>query len=182
MTKTNPYRLIFGMHCMGCDAPTIAGTNSRSDGAYNYYGLGALATNAILVAPQGNSDGTWQGEPDRKFFADMVNLFKDTLCIDTTRIFSCGFSFGAMFTYALSLEFPTVLRAVACYAPANYNMDQPPNKHLPIGYFQTTGTSDGTCPWISSDASKTGGKILPTSTYSGQRVYRTIDHNHGHQR
>jgi poly(3-hydroxybutyrate) depolymerase len=156
--KTNPYRLIFGMHCMGCSAQEIAGTNSRSDGAFNYYGIGSLATNAILVAPQGNSDGTWQGEPDRIFFSDMVNLFKDTLCIDTTRIFSCGFSFGAMFTYALSLEFPKVLRAVACYAPANYNMDQPTNQHLPIGYFQTTGTSDGTCPWISSDASKTGGK------------------------
>jgi poly(3-hydroxybutyrate) depolymerase len=157
--KNNPYRLIFGMHCMGCDAATMAGTtNSRTDGAYNYYGLGTLATNAILVAPQGNSDGTWQGEPDRKFFSDMVNLFKDTLCIDTTRIFSCGFSFGAMFTYALSLEFPNILRAVACYAPANYNMPQPTNNHLPLAYFQTTGTSDGTCPWVSSDASKTGGK------------------------
>jgi poly(3-hydroxybutyrate) depolymerase len=88
----------------------------------------------------------------------MVKLFKDTLCIDTTRIFCAGFSFGAMFTYTLSLEFPKILRAVACYAPANYNMDQPTNNHLPISYFQTTGTQDGTCPWVSSDANKTGGK------------------------
>ena len=159
--KTNPYRLIFGMHCMGGSATRVAAADVNDDlSAYYHMKTQSAKDNiqCIFVAPQGNSDGTWQGEPDRKFFSDMVTLFKDTFCIDTTRIFSVGFSFGAMFTYTLSLEFPKILRAVACYAPANYNMDQPTNNHLPIGYFQTTGTSDGTCPWISSDASKTGGK------------------------
>jgi hypothetical protein len=120
--------------------------------------LGTLATNAILVAPQGNSDGTWNPSTDPIFFSDMLKLFKDTLCIDTTRVFSCGFSFGAMFTYALSLAYPKQLRAVACYAPANWNFTQPPNNHVPISYFQTTGTQDGICKWINNDAAKEGGK------------------------
>jgi predicted esterase len=146
--KNNPYRLIFAMHCMGCDAATMnKASDSRTDGAYNYYGLGSIATNAILVAPQGNSDGTWNGDKDHAFVDDMLKLFKDTLCIDTTRVFSCGFSFGAMFTYSLSTNHQKQLRAVACYAPANYNIWLPTNTHEPIGYFQTTGTSDGTCPW-----------------------------------
>jgi poly(3-hydroxybutyrate) depolymerase len=153
--KTKPYRLIFAMHCMGCDAATMAGTNSRSDGAYNYYRLGSLATDAILVAPQGNSDGTWGGDKDHKFFDDMLKLFKDTLCIDTARVFSCGFSFGAMFTYSLSTNHQKQLRAVACYAPANYNIWLPTNTHEPIAYMQTTGMSDGTCPW---DQGGRGGK------------------------
>ena len=163
--KNKPYPLIFGMHCMGGSAIKVAGTDNGQDQSAFWYHVKPLADKdsiyCIYVAPQGNGDGTWQGEPDRKFFSDMVNLFKDTLCIDTTRVFSIGFSFGAMFTYTLSLEFPKVLRAVACYAPANYNMDQPTNQHLPINYFQTTGISDDMCPWIhdSTATPKTGGKF-----------------------
>jgi len=160
--KNTPYRLIFGMHCMGGSAIKVAGTDDGKDQSAFYYHVKTQADKeniqAIYVAPQGDAGGTWQGEPDRKFFFDLQKLFKDSLCIDTTRIFSVGFSFGAMFSYTLSLEYPKILRAVTCIAPANYSMDQPPNQHLPIGYFQTTGTTDGTCPWISSDASKTGGK------------------------
>jgi poly(3-hydroxybutyrate) depolymerase len=159
--KNTPIRLIFGMHCMGGSAARVAAADVNDDlSAYYHMKTQAGKDNiqCIYVAPQGNSDGTWQGEHDRKFFSDLVTLCKDTFCIDTTRIFSVGFSFGAMFTYTLSLEFPKVLRAVTCIAPANYSMDQPTNNHVPIGYFQTTGTTDGTCPWISSDANKTGGK------------------------
>jgi poly(3-hydroxybutyrate) depolymerase len=147
------------MHCYGASASIIASTSYRSDGAYNYYGLGTNATNAILVAPQGESSGMWsQGAKDHTFFSDMLALFKDTLCIDTTRVFSCGFSYGAMFTYSLSLEFQSDLRAVACMAPANYVIYLPTNTHKPIAYYQTTGTTDGTCPWINSTANREGGK------------------------
>jgi poly(3-hydroxybutyrate) depolymerase len=153
--KTNPYRLIFGMHCMGASSADIDGNNARSDGAYNYYRLGSIATNAIFVAPEGNSGGTWGGQEHHTMFEDILKLLKDTLCIDTARVFACGFSFGAMFTYSLSLNHQQQLRAVACYAPANYNIWLPTNKKLPIAYFQTTGMSDGTCPW---DQNGRGGK------------------------
>ena len=157
--KNTPYRLIFGMHCMYGDAAKVAGTTDQS--AYFYH----IKTQAdkdniqcIYVAPQGNSDGTWQGEPDRTFFFDLQKLLKDSLCVDTTRVFAVGFSFGAMFTYALSLKYPKILRAAACNAPANWNMDQPPNQHIPLAYVQTTGTGDGTCGWTFNDGLKQGGK------------------------
>jgi predicted esterase len=155
--KNNPYRLIFCMHCMGSSATGVV--NEK------YYGLQPLATSAnvpvIFVAPQGYTDSMpWRtgDNKDHTFFLDMLNLFKSKLCIDTSRVFCCGFSFGAMVTYSFSLEFQNELRAVAVYAPANYNIWLPTNKHLPIAYFQTTGTSDGTCPWVNSDSSQTGGK------------------------
>jgi poly(3-hydroxybutyrate) depolymerase len=85
----------------------------------------------------------------------MLKLFKAELCVDTTRVFSCGFSFGAMFSYSLSTNHQNVLRAVATYAPANYNIYLPTDKKEPIAYYQTTGTSDGTCPW---DNGGRGGK------------------------
>jgi hypothetical protein len=47
---------------------------------------------------------------------------------------------------------------VATYAPANWNFYQPTNRHIPVAYYQTTGTGDGTCSWINNDAQKLGGK------------------------
>jgi poly(3-hydroxybutyrate) depolymerase len=155
--KNTPYRLIFGMHCYGSSAQGVAGAN--------YYGLKPLADRAnipvIFVAPNGTGTDTplWnQGEKDHAFFADMLALFKSKLCVDTSRVFSCGFSYGAMFSYSLSLAFQDELRAVACYAPANWNIWLPTNTHKPIAYYQTTGTDDTTCSWVNSDADKTGGK------------------------
>jgi predicted esterase len=155
--KNKPYRLIFAMHCYG----------SSDTGVVNekFYGLQPYAANAnipvIFVAPNGTGSGTplWnQGEKDHTFFGDMLKLFKEKLCVDTKRIFSCGFSYGAMFTYSLSLDYYNDLRAVACYAPANWNIWLPPNNHGPIAYYQTTGTDDPNCSWIYSDANKQGGK------------------------
>ena len=140
---------------MGASSADIDGKNARSDGAYDYYRLGPLATNTIFVAPEGNSGGTWNGAPDHPFIDALLKCLKDTLCIDTARVFSVGFSFGAMFTYTLSLNHQEQLRAVVCFAPANYSIQLPTDKHLPIAYMQTTGMSDGTCPW---DAGGRGGK------------------------
>lgn len=155
--KNKPYRLIFAMHMMGGNMTTMVRNN--------FYGLKTYAERdhvpVIFVAPQGYTDGApWRmrDDKDHVFFADMLALFKDKLSIDTSRIFCCGFSFGAMVTYSLSLDFQKDLRAVACYAPANWNIYLPTDTHEPIAFYSTTGTVDGTCKWINSDARKQGGK------------------------
>ncbi len=155
--KKKPYRLIFAMHMMGGHMDTMV--NNK------FYGLKTYANKnkvpCIYVAPEGYTDQSpWRGRDDKDhiFFGDMLALFKDKLSIDTSRVFCCGFSFGAMFTYSLSLEFQKDLRAVACYAPANWNIYLPTNKHEPLAFFSTTGTEDGLCKYINSDAQKQGGK------------------------
>jgi poly(3-hydroxybutyrate) depolymerase len=154
--KNKPYRLIFGMHCYGSNMQGVA--NDK------YYQLKRFADSTknycIFVAPNGTgSTPLWnQGAADHTFFDDMLKLFKDSLCVDTTRVFSCGFSYGAMFSYSLSTNHQKQLRAVACYAPANWNIWLPTNTHEPIAYFQTTGTSDGNCPWIYDSTQQLGGK------------------------
>lgn len=155
--KNKPYRLIFAMHMMGGSMETMVKNN--------FYGLKTYAEKdnvpCIFVAPQGYTDRwPWRGidDKDHIFFADMLALFKDRLSIDTSRIFCCGFSFGAMVSYSLSLDFQKDLRAVACYAPANWNIYLPTNKHERLAFYSTTGTTDGTCKWINSDARKQGGK------------------------
>ncbi|NLE02702.1 MAG: hypothetical protein GX640_22785 [Fibrobacter sp.] len=160
--KNKPYRLIFGMHCMGGSAARVAAADNGDD-LSAFYSIKTQATKdniqCIYVAPQGDGGGTWNPTNDPKFFQDIFNTVKSNLCIDTTRVFVCGFSFGAMFSYALSLAYPKQIRAVACYAPANWNFDpQPTNNHIPIAYYQTTGTGDNLCSWVNNDGAKKGGK------------------------
>jgi len=155
--KNKTYRLIFAMHMMGGSMQTMVDQN--------FYGLKTYAERdgvpVIFVAPQGYTDSSpWRGRDDKDhvFFADMLELFKDKLSIDTSRIFCCGFSFGAMITYSLSLNFQKNLRAVACYAPANWNIYLPENKKEPLAFYSTTGTEDGLCKFVNSDELKQGGK------------------------
>ena len=155
--KNKTYRLIFAMHMMGGNMQTMVDQN--------YYGLKTYAekdgVDVIFVAPEGYTDRSpWRGRDnkDHIFFADMLELFKDKLSIDTSRVFSCGFSFGAMFTYSLSLAFQDDLRAVACYAPANWNIYLPENSGKPLAFYSVTGTEDGLCKFVNSDELKQGGK------------------------
>lgn len=155
--KNKPYRVVFGMHCMGSSAQGVV--------SEQYYGLKPLANKdnipCIFVAPQGYTDNSpWRvsDNKDHVFFSDMLKLFKEELCVDTARVFCCGFSYGAMVSYSLSTAFQKQLRAVACYAPANWNIWLPENTHEPIAYYQTTGTGDNLCSWVNSDARKQGGK------------------------
>ncbi len=168
--KNKTYRLVFAMHMMGGSMKTMVDQN--------FYGLKTYAEKnnvpVIFVAPQGYTDGSpWRTRDDKDhiFFADMLKLFKDKLSIDQSRIFCCGFSFGAMFTYSLSLEFQDDLRAVATYAPANWNIYLPENKNKPLAYFSTTGTQDGLCKYVNSDERKQGGKycVLTHIEDNGQK-------------
>ena len=142
--KNKPCRLIFAMHMMGGNMNTMVKNK--------FYGLKTYADRdnvpVIFVAPEGYTDRSpWRisDDKDHVFFADMLALFKDKLSVDTSRIFCCGFSYGAMVTYSLSLDFQKDLRAVACYAPANWNIYLPTNKHERLAFYSTTGTRDGTC-------------------------------------
>jgi predicted esterase len=138
-----PSRLVFAMHCMG----------SSRQGVINdqyYYQLKPKDTdkNTIFVAMQGESDGTWQqGANDHKMFEDIHKHLSANMCIDSSRVFSVGFNFGAMFTNSLSRNHQGLLRAVVTFAPADYNIYLPPTTiDAPIGAMITVGLGDGTCP------------------------------------
>jgi poly(3-hydroxybutyrate) depolymerase len=146
-----PYRLFFGFHWIGSTDTAVATGSVSNGGATNwgFYGLHRMAANAndpaVFVAPQG-LNGSW-GQQDHTFFDDMLKQFSAQLCIDTSRVFITGFSFGGMITYSLSTNHQTVIRAAVGIAPANYNIYLPTDTHLPIPWMSTTGMSDGTCPF-----------------------------------
>lgn len=149
-----PYRLFYTSHWIGSTSEAVRDQN--------YYFLKPLAQAAnepaIFVAPQ--SDGqTWQ-EKDHALFDDILAYVKENLCIDTTRVFATGFSFGGMITYSLSLNHQKDIRAAVGIAPANYNIFIPEKTHEPIAWMQTTGLGDTTCPWVNNDAQMRGAKYI----------------------
>jgi poly(3-hydroxybutyrate) depolymerase len=81
-----------------------------------YYGLQTLASSAnipvIFVAPPHgyteNSPWRISDNKDHTFFDDILKLFKENICVDTARVFCCGFSYGAMVSYSRSLSYAAI--------------------------------------------------------------------------
>ncbi|HMA91920.1 MAG TPA: hypothetical protein VKP30_04495 [Polyangiaceae bacterium] len=155
---THPYRLVFSWHqAYGSDTGNAVGQYPANNGPnfdaknYAYFGLQRESTAAnqpaIFIAPQGIGNFPWDYNRDVVLFDDLLALVTTNLCIDESRVFTTGFSFGAMMSYALSIGRATKLRAAVTMAAANYNFTQPTNAHTPLAYFGITGMSDGTCPW-----------------------------------
>lgn len=140
---SRPHRLVYGMHWMNGSAEAVQGWSK-------WFGLKALDTarSTIFVAPQGYTNGSpWRGDDkDHRFFDELNASLASKLCIDTTRVFSVGFSFGAMFTNALAQNHQAVLRGVVVYATADYNIYFPSNSGKPLAYMGVHGLKDPTCP------------------------------------
>jgi poly(3-hydroxybutyrate) depolymerase len=139
--KNKPYWLIFGFHWMGGTSAQV--DTGGSNGLISaHYGLQQLSKNgAIFVAPQGTGGG-WGGD-NLPFVDDMVKLIEDNYCVDTTRLYANGFSYGGGMSYAIACARAKVFRAVAIYEGAVLSGCTGGND--PIAYWQMAGTTDGTC-------------------------------------
>jgi poly(3-hydroxybutyrate) depolymerase len=146
--NNHPYRLVFGFHWVG---GTMNDVDSGGTDGYNwsYYGLRRLADQAgngtIFVAPQGINNG-WgnSGGQDVTFTDDMIRQIEAGLCVDTTQLFSSGFSYGGAMTYALACARATVFRAVAVYSGANLSGCSGGTQ--PIAYMGLHGLRDNVLP------------------------------------
>jgi len=141
--NNHPYRLIFSFHWNGGTMQDIDG-GGTSGASWSYYGLKAQANNStIFVAPQGIGNG-WgnSGGADLKLTDDLVKLIEGDLCVDTTQVFSVGFSYGGSMSYALACARPTVFRAVAVYSGGVLSGCDGGTQ--PIAYLGIHGIGDGT--------------------------------------
>ena len=143
--KNKPYRLVFGMHCMGGSAQNVA----KNEHYYGYRDQKGAKESTIFVAPHGYTDNMpWRcgDNKDHLFFDEILTYLNDNLCVDTSRVFSSGFSFGAMFSNSLAQTFQHRLRGVVVFATADQVIYLPKNAGKPIAWMGTVGLSDGTCP------------------------------------
>lgn len=142
--EDTPYKLIFGWHWLGGQASDVA--TGGTVGLGNYYGLEDLADGgAIFVAPEGIDNG-WANTNGRdiNFLNAMLERFQSELCIDLDRIFSTGFSYGGMMSFAIACEMGDVFRAIAPMSGALYSGCG--NGTEPIALFGTHGISDTVVP------------------------------------
>jgi poly(3-hydroxybutyrate) depolymerase len=116
--ESHPYKLIFGWHPWGGSAQQTENSG--------YFGIEQVSDGqAILVAPEGQDfqdNGLGWGNEDGEdidFLHAMIDLFGSELCIDQDRMFSTGFSFGAMFSFTLACTENSMMRAIAPQA-GNY--------------------------------------------------------------
>lgn len=150
--NTKPHKVLFAMHCMGSNAEDFVHHNPDQDHPSPYYGQQKLDTKGefIFVAPRGDTDGmpwSMNSDKDHKFIDQLITTINENYCVDTTRIFMTGFSFGAMVTNSMAQDMQHRLRAVAVYATADFNIYLPQNKGKPIAWMAVHGKKDGTCPY-----------------------------------
>jgi len=193
---TKPYRLIFSWRQMGgSDTGNATGLHPAGDGpnfdakSYAYFGLRREALNAsqpaIFVAPDTDPAGSlWNYDKDSVYFDDLLKLVTDNLCIDESRVFTTGFSYGAMMSYGLSNGRASKLRAAVTMAPSQFG---PSTGTTPIAYMSTTGMTDGTCTWGNATSggqgcviqhAKANGCTIPTTipeVTSGSKKYVCYD-------
>ncbi|WP_245541897.1 alpha/beta hydrolase family esterase [Uliginosibacterium gangwonense] len=108
------YPLVVGLHWRGGQATDVYNGNSWAS-QKPFYGLKELyGDSAIFVAPNGLDSG-WANPNNRDihFVQAMVDQLKNGLCLDTSRIYATGFSFGGMMSNAIGCEMGNTFRAVA---------------------------------------------------------------------
>jgi poly(3-hydroxybutyrate) depolymerase len=143
----HPYPLVFGFHWNGGNMNDVDGGGS-SGYTWSYFGLRELADNStnqkmIFVAPDGNGGWPNSGGQDLTFVDDMLKKIQEDLCVDTTRIFSMGFSYGGGMSFELACARAKVFRAVAVYSGAQLSGCD--GGKDPIAYIGFHSVSDGTC-------------------------------------
>ncbi|MEU5735646.1 PHB depolymerase family esterase [Streptomyces antimycoticus] len=141
--QNRSYRLVFGLHWLGGTATDVATGRTVETGTWAYYGLQRLANDStIFVAPQGLNNG-WgnAGGEDVTFVDNMISQIEGALCVDTSRRFAVGFSYGGAMSYALACARPTVFRAVAVQSGGQLSGCSGGTQ--PIAYLGVHGIRDG---------------------------------------
>ena len=148
-----PYRFIMGSHGQGGE-----GNDIQREKYYSLQNIAEVAKSTIFVSASGLG-GSW-GLKDVPLFDDLLDFVKKNACVDESRVFVLGFSFGGMYSYSLSMTRQKTIRGAIGMSPANYNIQIPAKSHDPIAWMQSTGMSDHTCPWVSDEASMKGSKFI----------------------
>ena len=111
---SKPYPVVFQFH-------PLTGTAEQ---ALTMYRISTGMPDAIYITPQGlkkfeqflNQEATGWGNVDGEdiqFTLDMLDKAKTDYCVDTARVFSVGFSYGGMMSYAIGCELGGTFRAIA---------------------------------------------------------------------
>jgi poly(3-hydroxybutyrate) depolymerase len=141
------YPIVFTWHWMTGTAQDLLPPGTAY--AAPYYGIATGFPEAIYVVPQGlptASGATDYGWPntngqDLDFAKAMVSSLESSYCVDESRIFSAGMSYGSEMSEMLGCEAPDIFRAIGVMSGALFTATHPCQNH-PVGAWITHGTAD----------------------------------------
>jgi poly(3-hydroxybutyrate) depolymerase len=148
--NTHPHRVVFMFHWnYGSINAIVNPPDADRNTDRPFYGFGDLTDGkTIFVVPQGlvnQGGGAGWANPngrDVTFTDDMLAAISSDLCIDTSRVFTTGFSYGAGMSIALACVRPDKFRAAAVYAAGFISGVQPPQCVTPVPFFHAHGVDD----------------------------------------
>jgi poly(3-hydroxybutyrate) depolymerase len=156
-SNQHPYRVIFMFHW---NFGSINAIVNPPDADHNtdrpYYGIADLSGDTtIFVVPMGLNDtgGAGWANPNNRdviFTDDMLAAISADLCIDTSRVFTTGFSYGASMSYKLACVRPDKFRAALVYEPGALSGNNPTECTTPIAWFQSDGIDDQILPYVTA--------------------------------
>jgi poly(3-hydroxybutyrate) depolymerase len=134
--NSQPYRLVFAFAESGSSAQSVA------DRKYFTMQTQDTKNTTIFAAPAAVGDaGSWSNA-DVAFTDSILTQLEGDLCIDKTRIFATGFSFGGAMSMALACTRATVFRAVAFFSGADLTGSCPATLSTPIAYYASQASQD----------------------------------------
>jgi poly(3-hydroxybutyrate) depolymerase len=109
----------------------------------NYFTFATLdSKNTIFAAPDAaNGAGSWSNA-DVAFTDAIVAQLEGDLCVDKTRLFATGFSFGGGMAMALACTRAEVFRGVAFFSGADLTNSCPATLTKPIAYYASQASED----------------------------------------
>jgi hypothetical protein len=148
--STFPHRVVFMFHWnYGSINAIVNPPDADRNTDRPFYGFGDLTDGkTIFVVPQGlvgaSGGAGWENPNNRdvNFTDDMLEAISSDLCIDTSRVFTTGFSFGAGMSIALACVRPDKFRAAAIYAAGFISGVQPAQCTTPVPVFHVHGVDD----------------------------------------
>lgn len=155
--STHPYRLVFAFAESGASASSVA--------SKNYFTMATLDTDktTIFVAPDAaNGQGSWS-KSDVELTGAILTELEGDLCIDTSRIFATGFSFGGAMSLAIACQRADVFRGVAFFSGADLTGSCTNTLTKPIAYYASQASQDST------------GDPLPTSGRVKQAQFAAVN-------
>jgi poly(3-hydroxybutyrate) depolymerase len=135
--NSHPYRLVFAYAESGASATSVANRN--------YFTLATLdSKNTIFVAPDAaNGAGSWS-KSDVELTDAILKQLEGDLCIDKSRIFATGFSFGGAMSLAIACTRADVFRGVAFFSGADLTGSCTGTLTKPIAYYASQASQDST--------------------------------------
>jgi poly(3-hydroxybutyrate) depolymerase len=147
--NNHAYRLVLAYAWSGGSASQVV--------SGNYFTFATQdSKNTIFAAPDAaNGAGSW-AKADVEFTDAIIKQLEGDFCVDESRIFATGFSFGGGMAMGLACTRAEVFRGVAFFSGADLTGVCPATLTKPIAYY-------------ASQASEDSGGLSPTNPITGER-------------